>query len=209
VRARVFASFALLLAAGAVRAQTVEITPFVGYRMGGSFLATLPADPPDLVDADVDEAVALGAHLGFRVSHDGEIELLYTRQPTRLVTSSFMTGVQLFDLAVETWQAGGNYLFGEEDSRVRPYIGMGLGITRLLPEPAGLGDETRFCASFAAGAKVWLGRNVGLRVEARGLFTVLDSDRQTFCQTDGGCVVQSSGSEMSQVEVHAGLVLRF
>ena len=81
--------------------------------------------------------------------------------------------------------------------------------TRLLPEPADLHDETRFCASFAAGAKLWLGAHLGLRAEARGLFTVLDSDRQTFCQTAEGCVVQSSGSEMSQVELHAGLVLRF
>jgi hypothetical protein len=199
----------LLLVPVAARGQTVEITPFVGYRMGGGFLATLDADPPDLVDADVEEAAAFGAHVGFRVSRDGELEVLYTRQPTRLVTSSFLTGVRLFDLAVETWQAGGNYLFAEEDSRVRPYIGMGLGVTRLLPEPDGLRDETRFCASFAAGAKVWLGAHVGLRVEARGLFTVLESDRETFCDSGEGCVVRSSGSEMSQAEVHAGLVLRF
>jgi hypothetical protein len=209
VRQRLLATALLAIVPAAARSQTVEITPIIGYRMGGNFLATIGTDPPELVDADVEEALAFGAHLGVRVSEDGELELLYSRQPTRLVTSSFFTGVQLFDIAVESWQAGGNYLFGEEGSRVRPYIGMGLGITRLLPEPADLHDETRFCASFAAGAKVWLGRHVGLRVEARGLFTVLEGDRDTFCQTGEGCRVQSSGSEISQAEVHAGLVLRF
>lgn len=209
MRLSLLAVFLLLIPPSAARGQAVEITPLVGYRMGGSFLATIGTDPPELVDADVEEAVSFGAHLGVRVSEDGEIELLYSRQPTRLVTSSFFTGVQLFDIALETWQAGGNYLFGEDGSRVRPYIGMGLGITRLLPEPADLQDETRFCASFAAGAKVWLGRHVGLRFEARGLFTVLESDRQTFCRTGEGCRVQSSGSEISQGEVHAGLVLKF
>ncbi len=86
---------------------------------------------------------------------------------------------------------------------------MGLGITRLLPEPAALQDETRFSASFAAGVKVWLGRHVGLRFEARGFFTVLESDGDAFCETGGECLVHAKGSDISQGEVRAGLVLRF
>jgi len=211
VRARLFASSALLFAAATARGQTVEVTPFVGYRFGGGFATEIVTDSATtgLLDYEVDDSASFGAQLGIRVSRDGEIEVLYSRQNTRLGTGGLFTGVPVFDLALETWHAGGNYLFAEEDARVRPYIGMGLGVTRLLPEPSGLQDETRFSASFAGGAKIWLGRHVGVRVEARGFFTFLESDSQSFCQTGEGCQVHTEGSEISQVEVRAGLVLRF
>ncbi len=207
---RVLATALLVTVPAAARGQTVEITPLIGYRIGGGFSATVGSDPAaGTVDYEVKDAGSFGVHLGFRVARDGEIELLYARQNTRLATAGLFTGEPLFDLALETWQAGGNYLFAEEGARLRPYIGAGLGITRLLPEPASLQDETRFSASFAAGVKVSLARHLGLRLEARGFFTVLESDRQTFCGSGQGCLVHASGSDISQGEVRAGLVLRF
>lgn len=200
----------LLIAASAARAQTVEITPLVGYRVGGALsIAAGTGSPPSVVEYELKDSASFGVHLGFRVAEDGEIEFLYSRQDTRLQTGGLFTGEPLFDLALETWQAGGNYLFGEEGSRLRPYIGVGLGVTRLLPGPAPLQDETRFSASFAGGLKVWLGRHLGLRLEARGFFTVLESDTDTFCASGEGCLVHASGSDIDQGEFRAGLVLRF
>ncbi len=200
----------LVIAPAAARGQRVEIAPVVGYRFGGSFSTAPGIEPANpVVDYEVRDAAAFGLHLGFRMAEDGEIELLYSRQNTRLATGGLFTGEPLFDLALETWQAGGNYLFAEEGSRVRPYIGVGLGITRLLPEPARLEDETRFSASFAAGAKVSLARHLGLRLEARYFVTVLESDSNGFCEPAGQCLVHVKGSDISQGEVRAGLVLRF
>jgi len=210
VKHRVLATALLVTVPAAARGQTVEITPLIGYRIGGGFSTAVASDPAaGTVDYEVKDSGSFGVHLGFRVARDGEIELLYARQNTRLATDGLFTGEPLFDLALETWQAGGNYLFAEEGARLRPYIGAGLGITRLLPEPAPLQDETRFSASFAAGVKVSLARHLGLRLEARGFFTVLESDRQTFCRSGEGCLVHASGSDISQGEVRAGLVLRF
>jgi len=150
VKHRVLATALLVIVPAAARGQTVEITPLIGYRIGGGFSAMVGSDPAaGTVDYEVKDSGSFGVHLGFRVARDGEIELLYARQNTRLATDGLFTGEPLFDLALETWQFGGNYLFGEEGSRLRPYIGVGLGITRLLPEPADLQDETRFSASFA------------------------------------------------------------
>ncbi len=205
VRGRLLTASLLLLAASTASSQTVEITPFVGYRFGGSFTAGIPQGA---FVYEIEDAASFGVHLGYRVSREGEIEVLYSRQNTRLATGALFTGAPVFDLALECWQAGGNYLFEEEDARVRPYVGMGLGITRLLPGPADLSEETFFSASFAAGAKVWLGRHVGLRVEGR-LFTILGGSHVTFCQTGQGCQVSAEGSEISQGDFRAGLVLRF
>jgi hypothetical protein len=200
----------LAVAPAAARSQTVEITPLIGYRFGGGFSTAAGIEPAEpAVDFEVEDAASFGVHLGVRVAEDGELELLYSRQNTRLGTDGLFTGEPLFDLALETWQLGGNYLFAEKGSRLRPYIGVGLGITRLLPEPAALQDETRFSASIAGGAKVWLGRHLGLRVEARGFFTVLESDGDAFCETGSECLVHAKGSDISQAEVRAGLVLRF
>jgi hypothetical protein len=194
----------------AARGQRLEISAVAGYRFGGS----LEAAPVTGAGADtnagleVDDAAALGVHLGHRVG-EGEIELLYARQNTQLRTADLFTGVAVFDLALETWQLGGNYLFGDDDVRVRPFIGVGLGVTRLLPAPSGLSDETRFSASFAAGVKLWLGGHVGLRLEGRGFFTFLDSEGRTFCGSGSGCVIHATSSDISQVEAQGGLVFRF
>jgi hypothetical protein len=146
-------------------------------------------------------------HLSVQVAEDGEVEVLYARQDTRLQTDTLFAGQPIFDLAVETYQFGGNYLFREDGVAVRPYLGLGLGVTRLIPDPAGFDTETRFCASLAGGVKAYLGSHFGFRFEVRGFFTVLESDTQIFC--NGPCYVSTSGSELSQAEVRAGLIFRF
>jgi len=203
---------ALIFAAlpSAARGQPIEITPVVGYRYGGSLEAAsgTGSGSQSSVELEVDDAAAFGVQLGYGVG-EGEIELLYARQDTQLQTAGLFTGAPVFDLALETWQIGGTYLFGDDDARARPFVAVGLGLTRLLPEPSGLSDETRFSASFGAGVKLWLGRHFGIRLEGRGFFTVLDSDSQTFCGGANGCVIRTTGSELSQAEARAGLILRF
>jgi hypothetical protein len=201
---RSWLSFVLLAAAVPAAAQTVEITPFAGYRFGGSF---------ELVDdgrnLEVKESAAFGASLGVSVAADGELEALYSRQDTRLASGGLFTSTPFFDLVVETYQLGGNYLLREEEDRVRPYIGVGLGVTRLVPEPNDLEHETRFSASFAGGVKAYFSHHFGLRLEVRGLFTILESDSRVFCDSFGGCLVHTSGTELSQGEVRGGLIVRF
>jgi len=200
----------LTLAAPALaRAQAIEVTPLVGFRFGGSVETTGFQDDGQDARFEVDDSASFGVHLGYRMG-DGEVELLYARQNSRLQTSDLFAGVPVFDMALETWQLGGNYYFGEDDARVRPFVGIGLGLTRMLPEPSGLSDETRFSASFGAGAKLWLGRHVGLRLEARGFFTVLDSDSASFCGGGGTCGIYVGDSQViSQADLRAGVILRF
>jgi hypothetical protein len=194
----------LVLLSPTAHAQTVELTPFGGYRFGGSF---------DVIDdrgaLEVKEAAAFGATLGFRVDENGELEASYSRQDSRLRVDGFFTSRPLFDLAVETYQLGGNYLFRDEGVRVRPYLGVGLGVTRFVPEPENLESETRFSASLAVGVKIYLGDHFGLRFETRGFFTVLESDSTVFCDSLSGCFVRTSGSELSQGEVRGGLIFAF
>jgi hypothetical protein len=191
--------------APAARAQVVvEVTPFGGYRFGGSF--TVLSEPATL---EIKESGTYGANLTFVIEENGELEALYARQSTRLANDAFFSSRPVFDLAVENYHLGGNYLFRDEGENLRPYIGVGLGVTRLVPEPDNLESETRFSASFAVGMKVYLGKHFGLRFEARGFFTVIESDSDVFCDSFSGCFVSTSGTELSQGEVRGGLIFRF
>ena len=165
----------------AVFSQTIEITPIAGYRFGGSLYSFRAANSSAPVAAlDVGDGAAFGVHLGYRFG-DFEFEALYAHQATSLETPGLFTGSPVMDLDLDTWQGGGNYLFGTKDAKVVPFIGFGLGFTRLMPKTHGLSDETRFSASFAGGAKFWLGKHVGLRVEGRYFLTVFDDN------SDGPC----------------------
>jgi hypothetical protein len=64
-------------------------------------------------------------------------------------------------------------------------------------------------ASFAGGLKYFVGAHIGVRLEARGFVTVLESDSKSVCSTFGPCLFQSSGFEMTQVEMRGGVILRF
>jgi hypothetical protein len=193
---------------GAAVAQAIEFTTVLGYRFGGSVETTRPGGSGPDARFEVADAASFGFQVGYRLG-GGELEALYSRQGSRLQTSSLFAGAPLFDLALETWQLGGNYFLGDEDARLCPYVGIGLGLTRLLPEPASLSDETRFSASFAAGAKVRLGRRLGLRIEVRGFLTTLDGESSYFCGASACAAYVSESQTISQAEVRAGLFLRF
>jgi hypothetical protein len=195
------------LGAAPAWAAGVEITPLVGYRFGGSF-----AVPDETGEVEVEDSVAFGASLSVPIADDGEIEVLWSRQPSRLRGTGgfFVPGAQLFDLTLDTFQAGGAYLFGAPEDKLRPYIAVGLGVTLLAPEPDGLDTETRFSASFGAGLKVWLSPRIGLKLEGRGFFTIIESDETVFCGSSvAPCLVAVSGTDLSQGEARVGIIFRF
>lgn len=90
-----------------------------------------------------------------------------------------------------------------------PFLGVALGLTRLLPKPQGLSDETRFSASFAGGVKFWLGKHVGIRLEGRAFVTVLDGEADRLCGPSHGCASNITDRDLCQGGARGGLILRF
>lgn len=191
------------------RSQNFEVTPMAGYRFGGT-LYSFRATSAGVTGAalEVADGATFGVHLGYKFG-DFEFEALYARQASQLETPGLFTGAPVMDLDLETWQGGGNYLFGTRDDKVVPFIGFGLGLTRLLPKNQGLTDETRFSASFAGGARFWLGKHVGIRVEGRYWLTVFDENSDGPCGPGAGCGGHGDSRDLSQGEGRAGLILRF
>jgi hypothetical protein len=180
----------------------VEITPFAGLRFGGGFEDTNTGTSISLNDSG-----SYGLVVDFDISPDQQIEVYLSRQSTTLTADGTFTGDPLFDLSVEYYHVGGLYLIEVESDRVRPFVSGSFGLTRLNPQGDDLSTETQLSLALGGGAKFFITEHLGLRLDARGIFTALNSNGAVFCS--GGCAISVQSSGFIQGELNAGVVVRF
>jgi hypothetical protein len=77
----------------------------------------------------------------------------------------------------------------------------------LLARLGGLSDEVRPSANAGIGWEWPLARNIALRAELRGYWTLINSSGQFFCS--GGCVVSIRGQSLVQAEGMVGVSIGF
>ncbi len=181
---------------------TFAVSPFIGYRFGGTFAL---AGTGTHVDADNHASYALA----FDLSTDGQAsqyELFYSRESTSLGADSPVPA----DLVIEYLHIGGTTELGDSSSRLRPYLIGSLGATRFDPS---LGDhKTDFSAAIGLGVRGQLTQHLAARLEARGFITVLSSSTAVFCsssQTGSLCAIQARGTSFIQADILAGLSYSF
>ncbi|HKS57036.1 MAG TPA: outer membrane beta-barrel protein [Steroidobacteraceae bacterium] len=176
-----------------------EFTPFVGYMAGGEF-----EDPADSSDRNVDEDNNYGLFVNAAVDNWRHYELLYTKQSTRV------QGVTPFDMDVQYLQIGGTVSYPDAE-RVIPYFGMTVGAARFAPDQPGLDDETKLAFTVAGGVRVPITDRFGVRFDVRAFVTVLDTDGDLFCVSDGGltCNVRAKSDTFIQYSANLGVTLGF
>lgn len=191
-------------AAASDAAPRFEITPYAAYRVGGTF-----DDKNSDASLELRESSAWGLVVNGRVQADTEWEFLYSRQSTEIAASGLASPQALFDIDVDFLHFGGTYLFDGE--RVRPFVALTVGATRFSPGLPGFSARTYASASLGAGWKFRVGEHVGLRLEARGFGTLIDSSSRLFCASDGGgaCLIVARGEVLYQWEARAGISVRF
>lgn len=172
----------------------------MGYRFGGSV-----DDSVDDSKRDIGETSNWGLIIGDGYDPQRQIEFLYSHQGTE-VESGLSAGSEAFDLDIDYFHLGGTY-FTRLDNRIEPFVSGGLGVTHMSPSLSGLDSETRFSLSVGGGMKWFPVERVGLRLEVRGYFTLMESDSAIFCS--GGCRFHVSGNGFAQFETNAGVVFRF
>jgi opacity protein-like surface antigen len=179
-----------------------SISPFFGYRVGGDFRLN-----------DTGQSISLDDHGAFAIAVDAradegrEYELFYSRQSTALRGNGFVP----VDTVVEYLHIGGTLALADE-RWMEPYVGGGLGVTRLSPGLAPGSSDTRFSVSLALGLRAPLTQHFSLRFEARGYLTPLDTDTGLFCRSDRGgalCQVRGRGSALFQGDFLAGATYTF
>ena len=183
-----------------------ELAPFAGFRFGGSF--SIATDPEQQVeddrDVDVDNAPAYGLLLEFPSGHQTQWQFMYSHQSTEFDFDSPDFGGKA-DIDIDYLHFGGTYVM--DGNKVRPYVGVSLGVSQFRPDGSDFDDETEFSFGFMGGYKIRMTERLGLRLDFRALGTVVDSDSRIFCS--GGCIVRWESSMFWQYDATLGLNFYF
>jgi hypothetical protein len=181
-----------------------QLTPFAGYRIGGTFEDENTGEKLELNDAG-----AYGLMLNWRESFNTEWEIMFSHQGTDIDIDG-PSGPTSIDIDVDYLQIGGTYL--GRGARTRPYMVATLGAARLDPGAPGLPSDIFFAFTIGGGMKVLATERFGLRLEGRFYGTVIDSNSKIFCGSGSGgagCLINTSADLLWQFEASAGLIFRF
>jgi opacity protein-like surface antigen len=196
---------------GTAQAQSprFELTPFVGYRMGGEF--DVPGEPGAAErSVELEPGASYGIDLGLYRDPNSFYELLYSRQLASLDSSdAALRGV---DVSAEYLHVGGTATFPQDENWLVPYLSLTIGATRLEPQDGSYDTETKFSASLGGGLRLPVNDNIAVTLGLRGYVTFVDSDTDLFCLSgsEGAtCLLRTSSSTFFQGEAQLGLTLRF
>jgi opacity protein-like surface antigen len=185
-----------------------EVSGFGALAVGGRFKLTDTA-----ATTGTGSSVGLADHGAFALTADlradegSQYELFYSREATDLRGNS---SVPPTNVTVEYLHLGGTLLLDDEP-RIKPYLVGGLGITRFTPGQQGSTD-TRFSASLGVGLRWPVTRRFSVRLEGRGLVTLVNPDAAVFCRSDQAgllCRIHGSGQTFVQGELLAGAAFAF
>lgn len=177
-----------------------ELTPFGGYFGGGEF-----EDPTDDSERDTDNGTGYGLIFDIAAEHWRHYEILFADMDTEV------EGATPFDMGVQYLHLGG-IVSHPNAERVIPYFGLTIGATRFSPDQAGLDDETKFSFSAGGGLRIPITDHFGVRLDARAFVTVLDSDSDLFCKSEGGdgtCNIRAKSDTFLQYSATLGFVIGF
>lgn len=182
-----------------------ELTPYVGYRFGGTFEIRDSSDSYEFKDSS-----SFGLILNVPHSANTQFELLYSKQSTEAEYSGAAPGDPVLDVDLQTLQFGGTYQF--DGGKVIPYLALTLGATHARVSSSGSGSDTFWSGSFGLGVLISPHSRVGLRLEARAYGTFTNSSTDLLCETGpdvNACAFRISGDILGQIETLAGVVIRF
>jgi hypothetical protein len=182
------------------RAQSVEVSPFYGYRFGGDFFELVTRHP-----VDVDGAPAFGVALDVPLRKGLQLEVFFTHQEADIASGAASFGrVAVERAAVDHWLGGALQEFG--GPRIRPFATGMLGLTRYGVE----GDnEVRFTVNGGGGVKLLATPHIGVRLDGRISATFVDAHGSTLACLPGTCFLAVHANIVGQAEFTAGMVVRF
>jgi len=187
----------------ATRATESSITIYGGYRTSNQLTETTTGQSVSLNDG-----ASYALALDFGLDRKTQVEFFYSGQKTDMSSRGFPAVANNISLRIDYYHFGGTYFFDGLGSG--GYIVGGLGATVILPSGDGLSTVTKPSMNLGVGYMLPMGKNFGLRFEARGYGTLLNNNGGLFCGGNtGGCVVSIKGNALYQGEALIGLSGRF
>lgn len=185
--------------------QALEITPLYGYRNGGEFI-----DSTDNQKHTIDSSNMYGLIISIPDKAGTNYELYYSHQSSDLNSVSFASTTTSSNvnipLTIDYLHIGGTTPISN-DKKLKTFVSGGLGFTYLSPDFQDLQSDLRASFSIGIGLKYPVSERISLRLETRGLATLYNSNSAIFC--NGGCTLKVNGNFLFQVEVFAGVAIKF
>jgi len=212
---RVQLLFASVLALGLVspvlvQARDLELTGFGGYNLGGS----IDVRTNQVNKFNTGDSYSVGAALTWQRSDTHAFELFWSYRPTAITGKKpgETQDSDLLDLAAHDFLANFLFMPAYRESRVTPFLLIGLGATLLDPgEVAGASPEskTKFSWNIGAGFKAMGAGRLGLRGQVRYHSTyVNDEDSGTWCDPWYGCYTTVDTHWLDEWDFSGGLIIK-
>ena len=182
-------------------APVFEITPLVGYSIGGGFDEASTGQSLDL-----DEEAHYGLSLGLKYDEHSLVEVFYSHQETSFIPDANVFGINEFDLNVDYFHFAGTHIVTTEG--VMPFVTFSVGATRFDPDSSEFDSEIKFSFSIGGGVRYFFSEHVGFKFEGRGYCTIMSIDNEIFCRNNQ-CLVVNEGEGLCQLQGTAGLIMAF
>lgn len=186
-----------------IKAQNIEITPFVGYTFQNKFAISGG-------EARLEDGLTYGATAAFAVGNDNTIELLYSRQETRVVANSiFFDEPFVRNAAMNYIMVGGNKVLPSITDDLQFTGGMKIGMAIVDSPENDFNTITKFAAGLNVGFKYFFSDAIGLRGGMNLNFPITDIGAGIGWSSSGGTSVGVSGwSPIVQFAFTGGLAVR-
>jgi len=192
-------------------AAATDLLLLAGYQHNADFEVaseegdfTLPpgTSPGDSIELDGGGVGAIGIDFAIFDNPDQRVGLWGSRHTGSFGATSALTqadmGITHLHFTGTSYYPQGNW---------EHFVLAGIGATQYSPDDATLEDDTRFSFQVGGGTQLKIGSRLLLRLEARWIPTLFDSSAAGICS--GGCIIAVKSDTYSQVQLNAGLVLRF
>ena len=198
----IFALLFVSILTMSAQAQNISLTPFAGYVFD---------DHVDYSNGSgtVKGGLVWGADLEFMVNDMAGIELMYHYQDTKFDGFNGLSNVDRdFDLGMNYLMLSGNGYFPGENTKFRPYGGLGAGVAWFNNKTD---DEslTKFAWNLRLGTKILASPNLGLKIQAQLMSAAQAAGGTFYYGTGGSGTGVTSYSSIYQFEFTGGLVYSF
>jgi len=183
----------------------VEVFGYGGYAWTGSIDAWYGAYSGEL---DIEDSGFWGIEADINVRPGAQLVLLYNRQDSKITFGYGGANLAEGNVAIEQWQIGG--MSGVQKGKVMPFGMFTLGGARIIPDWDGAtsDDVWKFSIIFGLGAKIYINEKIGLRIQGRMPWIIVDGGAYMGCG-GGGCYTSFGGAGMVQGDVSGGLFVMF
>ncbi len=191
------------------QAQSVELIPYYGFQLGGSFYY-YTQNGKYVEKAKVKDNPNYGVGLNVNVDDETTIELMWNRMDSHTDLYYNFENHRV-DVVSEYYTLGGLKNF--PNGNVVPFVGGSLGVgVFTFKEGSKTEKATRFAGTLQGGAKIYFSDRVGIRLQARMLIPMYFSGVGLGCGISTGgssCGGGATfGSEILQGDFTGGLIIK-